>query len=98
MPLIRRVPKFGFTNIDRVEYQEVNVETLDRLAKEQAFAGGVVTPELLYRLGVTRKKSAPVKILGNGDLTVALQITAHKVSASAQQKIEAAGGAVQIHG
>ena len=98
MPLIRRVPKFGFTNINRIEYQEVNVATLQRLVDEQRLADGVVNAEVLYGLGVTRKKSAPVKVLGNGELSAKLTVTADKVSAAAKQKIESAGGVVTTNG
>jgi large subunit ribosomal protein L15 len=98
MPLIRRVPKFGFTNINRVEYQEVNVATLQRLADEQRLADGVVNAEVLYKLGVTRKKSAPVKVLGNGELSAKLTVTVAKISATAKQKIESAGGVVNVNG
>jgi len=97
MPLIRRVPKFGFTNINRVEYQEVNVATLQRLVDERRISDGVVNASVLYDLGVVRKKSAPVKILGNGDLSAKLTVTVDKVSASAKEKIESAGGVVSAN-
>jgi large subunit ribosomal protein L15 len=96
MPLTRRVPKFGFSNPDRLVYEVVNVARLQELADAKKLSG-TVTPELLYTLGVTRKKSAPVKILGNGDLSVALNVTAAKVSATAKQKIESAGGSVTVN-
>lgn len=98
MPLIRRVPKFGFVNINRVEYSEVNVATLQRLVDENRLTNGVVNAEVLYSLGVTRKRSAPVKVLGNGELSATLTVTADKVSASAKQKIESAGGVVTTNG
>ena len=98
MPLIRRVPKFGFVNINRVEYSEVNVATLQRLVDENRLTNGIVNAEVLYSLGVTRKKSAPVKVLGNGELSATLTVTADKVSASAKQKIESAGGVVTTNG
>lgn len=98
MPLIRRVPKFGFVNINRIEYSEVNVATLQRLVDENRLPNGVVNAEVLYSLGVTRKKSAPVKVLGNGELSATLTVTADKVSASAKQKIESAGGVVTTNG
>ncbi|MBN9398661.1 MAG: 50S ribosomal protein L15 ['Candidatus Kapabacteria' thiocyanatum] len=97
MPLIRRVPKFGFTSINRVEYQEVNVATLQRLVDERRISDGVVNASVLYDLGVVRKKSAPVKILGNGDLSAKLTVTVDKVSASAKEKIESAGGVVSAN-
>ncbi len=92
MPLIRRVPKFGFHSPFRVEYQVVNVARLEELASGGKFADGTVNPAILYSLGAVRKKSAPVKILGEGDLKSKLQITAHSFSKSAAQKIEKAGG------
>ena len=98
MPLIRRVPKFGFTNINRVDHQIVNVATLQRLADEGRLAGGVVTNDVLYAIGAISKRTAPVKVLGNGDLTATLTVTVDKVSASAKEKIESAGGAVTING
>jgi len=97
MPLTRRVPKFGFSNPDRLVYSEVNVARLQQLATDNKLQGGIVTPEVLFALGVTRKRSAPVKILGNGAISVALTITAAKVSATARQKIESAGGAVTVN-
>lgn len=98
MTLKRRTPKFGFTNINRIEYQEVNVATLQRLVDEQLLQNGTVNNEVLYKLGVTRKKSEPVKLLGNGNITAKLTITVDKVSASAQAKIESAGGVVTTNG
>ena len=84
MPLIRRVPKRGFTNIFRVEYSTVNVSALESL-------DGEVTPESLLERGMVRR-GKPVKILGDGELSKALQVRAHKFSRSAKEKIEAAGG------
>ena len=98
MPLTRRVPKFGFTNINRVEYQEVNIATLQRLADAGRLADGVVNNDILYKAGAIRKKSLPVKVLGNGDLSVSLNVTVDKISAAAKQKIESAGGAVTVNG
>jgi large subunit ribosomal protein L15 len=96
MPLHRRVPKFGFTNINRVEYVGINVLRLERLAADGRVADGVVTPEILVRLGVVASRRALVKILGVGELTAKLDVTAHAFSASAKQKIEAAGGSTQV--
>ena len=98
MPLIRRVPKFGFTNINRVDHQVVNGAPLQRLADEGRLADGVVTNDVLYAIGAISKRLAPVKVLGNGDLTAKLTVTVDKVSASAKEKIESAGGAVTING
>lgn len=98
MPLYRRIPKFGFHNRDRVEYQVVNLATLQRLADEGQIQGGAVDFDGLYNLGVIRKRNVPLKILGNGDIGVKLHVTAHKFSQSAKEKIESAGGTVTIHG
>lgn len=98
MPLIRRVPKFGFHSPFKVEYQVVNTRTLEALAKAGKLTGGKVTASSLYDLGVISKKSLPVKVLGTGDLTAKLSVEAHAFSASAKQKIEAAGGSVQVLG
>jgi large subunit ribosomal protein L15 len=98
MTLTRRIPKFGFTNINRIEYSEVNVATLQRLVDEKQIADGVVSKDVLYSLGVIRKKSAPVKILGNGELSAKLAVTCDKISEAAKQKIESAGGAVTVNG
>jgi large subunit ribosomal protein L15 len=96
MPLTRRVPKFGFTSRNRTELQIVNVETLGILVEKKKLAGGVVTPEILYKTGTIAKKNVPVKILGDGDLKVKLEVTAHAFSRSALTKIEAAGGKATI--
>lgn len=98
MTLKRRVPKFGFTNINRIEYQEVNVATLQRLVDEKLVTDGNVTKEVLLACGVIRKRSAPVKVLGNGDISAKLSVSCDKVSETAKQKIESAGGAVTVNG
>jgi len=84
MPLVRRVPKRGFHNEFRVEYVVVNVSQLGDL-------GGSVTPELLAERGLVHG-GRPVKVLGNGEISAAVTVAAHKFSASARAKIEAAGG------
>ncbi len=88
MPLIRRVPKRGFTNIFRKQWAIVNV---DRLADFE----GDVTPETLEERGLVRA-GLPVKILGDGEVTKALTVQAHKFSRSAQEKIEKAGGKCEV--
>lgn len=95
MPLARRVPKFGFTRHNRVEYVGINVDRLNELATSGRITGEV-TPALLYEVGAIAKREAHVKILGDGDLTTKLKVSAHKFSATAQQKILAAGGEVVI--
>ena len=89
MPLHRRVPKRGFTNIFREEYDVVN---LDRLA---ALGVAEITPELLKKAGVVNGRQ-PVKVLGNGELTTAITVHAHKFSKSAQEKIIKAGGKCEV--
>jgi large subunit ribosomal protein L15 len=91
MPLKRRVPKRGFTNIFRVEYRTVNVDRLNELP-----AGTEVTPESLRKAGLLPKGKGPVKILGNGELKVALTVRAHRYTGSATKKIEAAGGKAEV--
>lgn len=97
MPLNRRLPKFGFYNRNRVEYQVVNVGKLQELFEKNKFEDNKVSFDILYNLGVISKKSLPLKILGNGNVSTALKVEAHSVSASAKQKIETAGGTVTIH-
>ena len=90
MPMHMRLPKLrGFTNPFRVEYQVVNLSALQELFPE----GGTVTVEDLVAKGAVRKNQ-PVKVLGAGDVSVKLDVTAQKFSASAEQKIAAAGGSV----
>lgn len=96
MPLSRRIPKFGFTNPFRVEYQGVNVVTLEKLSTDGKLSDGTITRDILYRLGVISKKNMPVKILGTGDLKAKLDITADAFSKSAVQKIEAVGGKAHL--
>ncbi len=96
MPLTRRVPKFGFTPHNRVEMQVVNVEKLNSLVEMNKVIDGIVTPEVLFKIGVTSKKNVPVKILGVGELKSKLEVTAHAFSKSAVTKIEAAGGKTTV--
>ncbi len=80
----------GFTNIFRVEYSGVNLDKLSRFPE-----AAEVTPGVLLETGILRNLNRPVKILGRGDVTVALAVEAHKFTASARAKIEAAGGSVR---
>ncbi|HMZ52178.1 MAG TPA: 50S ribosomal protein L15 [Candidatus Sumerlaeota bacterium] len=91
MPLVRRLPKGGFKNPFRVEYQVVNLGDLDKSFEKNA----TVDAESLKKAGLIGKVGN-VKILGNGELTKALKITAHKASASAVEKIEKAGGSFSV--
>jgi large subunit ribosomal protein L15 len=95
MPLSRRVPKRGFHSPFKVEFQVVNLKTLERLATEGKLQSGSVTPEVLVKLGVVRSQRMQVKILGSGDVKAKLSVAAHAFSASAVQKIQAAGGTTQ---
>jgi large subunit ribosomal protein L15 len=90
MPLQRRVPKFGFTNINRIEYQGVNLDKLQLLVDGKKIKG-TVDFETLVDLGLAGKNEL-VKILGGGELKAKLIVTAHKFTASAKAAIEAAGG------
>ena len=92
MPLHRRIPKRGFTNIFRIEYATVTVEALERLFT----VGQPVTLEALRQAGATKKTSVPVKVLGTGDLKKALVVSAHKFTEGAKKKIEAAGGRCEV--
>ena len=90
MPLQRRVPKFGFKNINRVEYRGINLDTLQQLVENGAFQKEV-TVDNLVELRLAHKHDL-VKIMGRGELKAPLKITAHKFTASAKAAIEAAGG------
>jgi large subunit ribosomal protein L15 len=89
MPLHRRMPKRGFTNIFRKEYAIVSLERLAELGET------TINPEVLRKAGVVKTKH-PVKVLGDGELKVALTVSAHKFSKSAQEKITKAGGKVEV--
>ena len=91
MPLIRRMPKRGFHNPFRIEFSVVNLKRIADLDDATP-----VTPKVLYEKGIVRKKSKPVKILGEGELNKPLIIEAHKFSQSALQKIEQAGGQAKV--
>jgi large subunit ribosomal protein L15 len=92
MPLQRRVPKFGFTNINRKEYQGINLDTLQQFFDDKNIKD-TVDFETLIGLGLAGKTDM-VKILGRGELTAKLKVSAHTFTASAQKAIEAAGGEV----
>jgi len=91
MPLQRRLPKRGFHNIFRVEMAVVNLAQLDALP-----AGSEATPETLAQRGLVSGKNKPIKILGEGSLSKALTVKAHGFSATAKEKIEAAGGKAEL--
>lgn len=93
MPLHRRLPKRGFTNIFKREWAEVNLGRLEELFE----AGATVTPEALVEAGLVRKSlQGSIAILGNGELSKGLTISAHRFTASAKQKIETAGGKAEV--
>ncbi len=94
LPLVRRLPfRRGFTNIFRIEYKPVNVGRL-----EEKFGGSSqeITPEGLVEAGIIKQSDKAVAILGDGELKTALTVKAHRFSKSAQEKIEAAGGTVEV--
>ena len=91
MPLQRRVPKRGFHNRFRIEYQVVNLADLTKISWQ-----GPVTPEALFEKRLIRKKGLPVKILGQGDLTKPLHIRAHAFSQTAKDKIQSASGKYEV--
>jgi large subunit ribosomal protein L15 len=93
MPLHRRMPKRGFTNIFRKEFNIVSLERLAALGAE--LHASPITPDVLRKAGVIKAK-LPVKILGDGELTIAITVHAHKFSKSAQEKITKAGGKVEV--
>jgi len=90
MPLQRRIPKFGFNNINRVEYKVINLDTIQTLAEK--FPGEEINIEFLAANGQISNTRALVKVLGRGDLSAAVKVTVHKFSKSALKAIEAAGG------
>jgi large subunit ribosomal protein L15 len=90
MPLVRRVPKRGFTNIFRKEFAVINLERLD------ALEGATFSPESLVQAGVIKNLRSGLKVLGDGEIKRAIKISTHRVSKSAREKIEAAGGKVEL--
>src|SRR3972149_4878811 len=95
MPLVRRIPKFGFRPVNRQEMQIVNVETLEKMVESKKLSGPI-TPETLFNAGAISKKNERVKILGNGELKSKLAISAPAFSTSALAKIQAAGGTATV--
>lgn len=88
MPLQRRIPKGGFTPRNRVEYQVVNIRTIAEMSESE------ISPTVLLSRGLIGSVAEPVKILGDGEIDRAVQVSAHAFSASARSKIESAGGSV----
>ncbi|MBT8379355.1 MAG: 50S ribosomal protein L15 [Ignavibacteria bacterium] len=96
MPLQRRVPKFGFTNLFRTEYQVINLNTLQRLADDKKIKADVLKAEDLKNLGLISTTKKPIKVLGKGELKAIINIEADACSSSAKEKIESAGGTIKI--
>jgi large subunit ribosomal protein L15 len=92
MPLSRRVPKRGFTNIFKRSFDEINLDRLERISKDK------IKPKDLVDAGLLKKESEAIKILGRGEITSAKEIHAHKFTQSAQEKIKKAGGKAIIIG
>lgn len=90
MPLVRRVPKRGFNNIFRKEFAVINLERLD------ALEGARFSPESLVQAGVIKNLRSGLKVLGDGEIKRAIEVSAHRVSKSAREKIETAGGKVEL--
>jgi len=95
MPLQRRIPKYGFTNHSRVEYQVVNLDTLQKFVDEKKLTSEVINPELLKKLGLISTLNQPIKILGNGEIKSKLQLEVNGFSKTAKEKIETAGGTIK---
>jgi large subunit ribosomal protein L15 len=91
MPLQRRIPKRGFTNIFRKEYSIVNLQDLETMSGNDP-----ITPEVLMQKGLIKDMKTGVKVLGNGELKAKLTVRAHKFSKSAVEKIQAAGGKAEV--
>ena len=94
MPLHRRLPKRGFTNIFKKQWIEVSLEALER----SFTADDDITPEVLHRRGIIKKAKHDIVVLGNGEVSKALKVSAHRFTRSAREKIEKAGGAVTVIG
>ncbi|HKJ81794.1 MAG TPA: 50S ribosomal protein L15 [Ignavibacteriaceae bacterium] len=95
MPLQRRVPKFGFTNIFKKEVQIVNVDSLQKLVESKKLKEGVINAESLKAAGLVSNLETPIKILGNGEIKAKLQIEVNAFSKTAKEKVEAAGGSIK---
>ena len=94
MPLHRRLPKRGFTNIFKKQWIEVSLRAL-----EQSFAANdEITPETMHHRGIIKKAKHDIVVLGNGEVTKALKVSAHRFTKSAKEKIEKAGGTATVVG
>ncbi len=98
MPISRRLPKFGFTNIHRIEFQVVNIARIQELIEQGTLsASTTITNEVLFNAGAVSKRSMPIKVLGNGAINTAVTLHVDGVTQSAKTKIEQAGGSVVIN-
>ncbi len=95
MPLQRRVPKKGFTSPFKVNYQAVNVSSLQKLIDDKKVEDGIINAAVLYKNGIISKAVSPYKVLGNGEITSKVEVEAHAFSKSAKEKIENAGGTIK---
>jgi len=96
MPIQRRIPKFGFTNYGRREFQVLNLGKIQHCFDKGILKNQSLSPEILFKEGIVSKKNLPVKILGEGEFKEKLDISAHKFSKSAVEKIEKNGGKVTV--
>ena len=94
MPLQRRIPKFGFTNIFKVEYQVVNLNSIQKLVDLKKISDQKLDAGTLKKLGLVSSTKKPIKVLGKGDIKAKVELAVNDFSKSAQQKIEAAGGTI----
>jgi large subunit ribosomal protein L15 len=95
MPLQRRVPKFGFTNIFKIYYQLININALQRIADEKKLTGDVLNAASLKKMGLISNTKDPIKVLGKGDIKVKVNLKVNAFSEKAKEKIEAAGGTIK---
>jgi large subunit ribosomal protein L15 len=95
MPLQRRIPKFGFTNIFKVYFQLVNLNALQRIADEKKLNDDVLNAVALRKLGLIKSTKKPVKVLGKGEIKVKVNLEVDAFSETAKEKIEAAGGTIK---
>lgn len=96
MPLQRRIPKFGFSNPGREEVQVLNLGKLQSFIGESKKSFKNLNPEILFNEGLISKRNVPLKLLGDGDFNLKLEISAHKFSKSAKEKIEKCGGKIIV--
>jgi large subunit ribosomal protein L15 len=95
MPLQRRIPKFGFNNIFKKEFQIVNVDSLQKLFEAKKIKEGIINSDALIAVGLISNKKTPVKLLGSGEIKAKFEVEVNAFSKSAKEKIEAAGGTIK---